>query len=52
MYQKTENIETVKKEHAQKIFEDDLYSDLLEIEPSTLLDKSFFGFFERWFFIN
>lgn len=52
MYQKTENIKTVKKEDAQKIFEDDLYSDLLEIEPSTLLDKSLFSFFERCFFIN
>ena len=52
MYQKTENVETVKKEDAKKIFEDDLHSDLLEIEPSTLLDKSLFGFFEKCFFIN
>lgn len=52
MYQKTENVETVKKEDAKKIFEDDLHSDLLEIEPSTLLDKSLFCFFERCFSIN
>ena len=52
MYQKTENVETVKKEDAKKFFEDDLHSDLLEIEPSTLLDKSLFGFFEKCFFIN
>ena len=45
MYQKTENKDTIKKEDALKILGDDLYFEWLEIEPSTVLDKSLFGFF-------
>ena len=33
------------KNDAQKLLGDDLYFDLLEIEPETLLDKTLFGFF-------
>ena len=51
MYQKTEKT-NIKKEDAQKILEDELYFDVLEIESSTLLDKFLFGFFERCFSIN
>lgn len=50
MYQKTENKDTIKKEDAQKILGNDLYFELLEIEPSTLLDQSLFGFFLKVLF--
>ena len=33
------------KTDPQKVLGDDLYFDLLEIEPETLLDKTLFGFF-------
>ena len=37
------------KNDAQKVLGDDLYFNLLEKEPETLLDKTLFGFFERCF---
>ena len=40
------------KNDAQKVLVDDLYFDLLEIEPEALLDKTLFGFFERCYTIN
>ena len=46
MYHKTDT-ENIKKEDAQEILGNDLYFDLLEIEPNTLLSKSLFGFFQR-----
>ena len=46
MYHKTDT-ENIKKEDAQEILGNDLYFDLLEIEPNTLLDKSLFSFFQR-----
>ena len=51
MYYKTDKA-NIKKEDAQKVLGDDLYFDLLEIEPETLLDKSLFGHFERCYAIN
>ena len=45
MYYKMDKA-NIKKEDAQKVLGDDLYLDLLEIEPETLLDKSLFGHFE------
>ena len=41
-----------KKEDAQKVLGDKLYFDLIDIEPETLLDKTFFGFFDRCLAIN
>ena len=40
------------KNDAQKLLGDDLYFDLLEIEPETLLDKTLFGYFEQCYTIN
>ena len=40
------------KKDAQKILGDNLYFDLIEIEPETMLDKTLFGFFERCYKIN
>ena len=37
---------------AQKILEDDLYFDLMEIEAETMLDKTIFGFFNKCNIIN
>lgn len=51
MYYKTDKA-NIKKEDAQKVLGDDLYFDLLEIEPETLLDKSLVGHFERCYAIN
>ena len=36
----------------QKILEDDLYFDLMEIEAETMLDKTIFGFFNKCNIIN
>ena len=52
MYKRTDNKNSIRKEDAQKILGDELYFDLLQIESSTLLDKSLFGFFGRCFSIN
>ena len=41
-----------KKEDAQKVLGDELYFDLIDIEPETLLDKTLFGFFDRCLAIN
>ena len=41
-----------KKEDAQKVPGDELYFDLTDIEPETLLDKTLFGFFNRSLAIN
>ena len=48
MYHKTDT-ENIKKEGAQEILGNDLYFDLLEIEPNQqiFIDKSLFGFFQR-----
>lgn len=51
MYQKTDQL-NIKKDDPRKILCDELYFDLLEIEPSTMLDKSLFSHFERCFAIN
>ena len=36
-----------KEEDARKVTGDELYFDLTDIEPETLLDKTLFGFFNR-----
>ena len=41
-----------KKEDAQKVLGDQLYLNLIDIEPETLLDKTLFGFFDRCLAIN
>ena len=41
-----------KKEDAQNVLGDQIYFDLLEIEPETLHDKSLFGLFDRYHIIN
>ena len=51
MYYKTDKYKQLAgskldKTDPQKVLGDDLYFDLLEIEPETLLDKTLFGFFE------
>lgn len=51
MYQKTDQL-NIKKDDPRNILCDELYFDLLEIEPSTMLDKSLFSHFERYFAIN
>ena len=51
MHQKTDK-RNIKKENARKILGDELYFDLSEIEPSTMLDKSLFIHFERFYAIN
>ena len=51
MHQKTDK-RNIKKENARKILGDELYFDLSEIEPSTMLDKSLFTHFERCYAIN
>ena len=37
----------LEKNDARKILGDDLYFDLMEIEPKTLIDQTLIGFFER-----
>ena len=51
MYYKTDKYKQqagliLDKNDAQKVLGDDLYFDLLEIEPEPLPDKTLFGFFE------
>ena len=51
MYYKTDKYKQqagliLDKNDTQKVLGDDLYFDLLEIEPETLPDKTLFGFFE------
>ena len=41
-----------KKEDAQKVLGDQLYLNLIDIEPETLLDNTLFGFFDRCLAIN
>ena len=41
-----------KNEDAQKVLGGELYFDLIDIEPETLLDKTLFGFFDRCLPIN
>ena len=56
MYYYKQNSDTLEpklnKKDAQKILGDNLYFDLIEIEPETMLDKTLFGFFERCYKIN
>ena len=40
------------REKAQEVLGDNLYFELLEIEPENLLDKTLFGFFDRCFKVN
>ena len=40
------------KKDVQKVLGDELYFDFKEIESETILDKTLFGFFERWYKIN
>ena len=42
MYYKMDKA-NIKKDNAQKVLDEDLYFDLLEIQPETLLDKSLLG---------
>ena len=51
--QENDNLKSISdKKDAQKILCDDLYFDLIDIEPETMLDKTLFGFFERCYKIN
>ena len=51
MYKKT-NRRPIKKEDAREVLGGKLFFNLTDIELSTLLDKSLFGFFERYFSVN
>ena len=57
MFNKQDNIGYLSGKHpdkknTQKTLGDQLYFDLLEIEPQTLLDWTLFGFFDRCYRLN
>ena len=51
MYKNT-NRRPIKKEDVREVLGGKLFFDLTDIELSTMLDKSLFGFFERCFSVN
>ena len=51
-YQQQAGIKPKKKRRCIKSSGDELYFDLTDIEPETLLDKTVFGFFNRCLAIN
>ena len=52
MYKKTDKVQLIKRENAQEVLGDRSFFELKEIEDSTMLDKSLFGYFSRCFAIN
>ena len=52
MYKRIDKGQIIKKENAGEVLVDGLFFELKEIEDSTMLDKSFFGPFNRCFAIN